>query len=143
MFKRINRKWLAVIVVMMMIGVAYAVQTVLTATALKENNYNVIAGDLALPSTACDNVNGNSFVATGKEILLVNNPDASAHTFTVTSVADPFGRVDTSLTGYSVPATSLAVIYINTLTGWRQTNNTVLLACNSALLKFSIIQVQH
>lgn len=143
MFKRISRKWLAVIVVMAMLGVAYAVQTVLTATALKENNYTVLAGDLALPSTACDNVNGNSFAATGREILLVNNPDAAPHTFTVTSVPDSLGRSDTSLTGYSVPATSLAAIYINTLTGWRQANNTILLACNSNLLKFSIIQVQH
>jgi hypothetical protein len=127
----------------MMLGVAYAVQTVLTATALKENNYAVVAGDLALPSTACDNVNGNAFAATGREILLVNNPDAAPHTFTVTSLADPFGRFDTSLTGYSVPATSLAVIYLNTLTGWRQANGQILLACNSNLLKFSIIQVQH
>jgi hypothetical protein len=123
---------------------AFAVPTSLTVQALKENNYPVIAGDLAFTLTACDNVNGNSFKATGKEILIVQNSDGAApHTFSVTSVVDPFGRLDSSLTGYSVPLNGFAVINVNTLAGWRQADGTVQLACNNALIKFAVVQLQH
>lgn len=123
---------------------AFAVPTVLTVQALKENNYPVIAGDLAFTLTACDNANGNSFKATGKEILIVQNSDgAGAHTFTISSVADPFGRTDSSLTSYSVPLNGFAVINVNTLTGWRQADGTIQLACNSNLMKFAVVQLQH
>jgi uncharacterized protein YjdB len=139
-----KRKYLAIAaVLLMMIGAAFAAQTVLTATALKENNYNVQAGDLAVVFSACDATNGNAFVTTGREILIVQNPDASAHTFTVTSVPDGLGRSDTSLTAYSVPATSSAGIYLVSQIGWKQTNGQMFLACNSNLLKFAIIQPQH
>lgn len=39
-----------------------------------------------------DAVNGNCFQATGDDTLVVFNSDAAAHTFTVWSVADSFGR---------------------------------------------------
>jgi hypothetical protein len=143
MFKRICKKVAVPVVLMFLIGIAYAVQTVLTPQVLKENNYQVIAGDLALTETACDNTNGNSFAFTGREILVVHNTDASlAHTFTVTSVADSLGRTDTSLTGYSVPLSAIAVIHLDAIAGWRQSSNgTILLACNSNLIKFGVLRL--
>lgn len=115
-------------------------QTALTPIQLKIDNYAVSAGDLAITFTASDTTNGNSFPATGKEILLIQNTDASAHTFTVTSVADPLGRTDTSLTSYSVPANSIAGIQMSQLGGWIQSNGNVNLASSSALLKFSVLR---
>jgi hypothetical protein len=142
MFKRICKKLAVPALLMCLMGIAYAVQTVLTPQVLKENNYPVIAGDLALTETACDNVNGNSFQFTGREMLVVHNTDASlAHTFTVTSVADSLGRVDTSLTGYSVPLSAIAVIHLDAIAGWRQSNGTILLACNSNLIKFGVLRL--
>src|ERR1700732_4753097 len=118
---------------------AFATPTVLTVIPLKLNNYNVLAGDLAITYTACDNTNGNSFVATGQEIIMVQNADgAAAHTFTVTSVADALGRFDTSLTGYSVPLSGFAAVQMKYLTGWLS-GTTVTLACNSAQIKFAIV----
>lgn len=115
-------------------------QTPLTPVTMKENNYAVQAGDLTLSMDTADNVNGNSFPATGKEILLIQNPDASPHTFTVTSVADQLGRTG-DITSYSIPATSIAVIDMDTLAGWKQTNGTVLLAFNSSLIKLKVLRL--
>lgn len=126
------------------VNLAFAAQTPLTVQTLKENNYAVQAGDLTLTFTACDNVNGNSFASTGKEVLIVQNSDAAgAHTFTVTSVPDSLGRSDTTLTGYSLPLSTFAVIYVNTIAGWKQGTGLILLACNSNLIKFAVVQVQH
>lgn len=131
------------LVVIALCAVAYAVQTPLTPQVAKENNYAVQAGDLALTETACDAVNGNSFPLTGHEILIVHNTDAAAaHTFTVTSIPDQLGRSG-DITAYSVPLSSIAAIYMNTISGWQQTNGTVLLACNSNLLKYGILRLAH
>src|ERR1700719_3981899 len=81
---------------------AYASITVLSVVTLKQNNYPVVAGDLNVGPAGMDNVNGNSFVATGNEILVFLNTDTVTHTITITSVADPFGRFDTALTSYVV-----------------------------------------
>lgn len=139
MLKR-NKKLVLAALVMVLLGVAFAVPTVLTPQVLKENNYAVQAGDLTLTQTACDAVNGNSFAFTGREILIVNNPDAAPHTFTVTSIADQLGRTG-DISGYSVAATTIAVIDLDTLPGWRQSNGTILLACNSNLLKYGVVRL--
>jgi hypothetical protein len=146
MLKRINQL-IAIAVIAMVMATstpAFAAQTALTIIPLKENNYSVLAGDLAITFTVCDNVNGNAFTSTGKEILLVQNSDgAGAHTFTVTSVPDAIGRSDSSLTGYSVPLNGFTAINVNTLAGWKQNTGQIFLACNSALIKFAVIQLQH
>jgi len=80
-------------------------QTALTPVQLKQNNYAVVAGDLTITPVAMDASNGNSFVATGKEVLLFQNTDSATHTITITSVADPYGRTDSSLTTYLLAVT--------------------------------------
>jgi hypothetical protein len=116
-------------------------QTALTPITLKQDNYSVVAGDLTVTFTPSDTVNGNSFPATGNEVLLIWNTDgAAAHTFTVTSVADSLGRSDTSLTNYSVPLNTIAAIQMSTLGGWIQTNGNVNLTSSNALLKFAVLK---
>ncbi len=144
MFKRIRKISSVSIIVLMIVTAAFAAQTALTIQPLKENNYPVLAGDLTLTFTACDNVNGNAFTSTGKEILIVQNSDAAgAHTFTVNSIPDQLGRSDTSLTGYSLPLSTFAVLNMNTLLGWKQNTGQIFLACNSNLIKFAVVQLQH
>lgn len=122
-------------------NLAFATATSLTPVVLKQNNYAVQAADLTITFTSCDNVNGNSFVATGQEILLVQNTDSATHTFTVSSTADNYGRLDTSLTGYTVLVSpGIVGVQMKQLNGWVSTGNTVTLACNSALLKFSVLR---
>lgn len=115
-------------------------QTALTPIQLKVDNYAVVAGDLTLTFTASDTVNGNSFPATGKEILLVQNTDTVAHNFGIASVADPLGRTDASLSAYSVAASTIIAIQMSQLGGWVQSNGNVNLTSTSALLKFAVIR---
>jgi hypothetical protein len=114
-------------------------QTALTVTALKQNNYAVQAGDLAVTMAALDNVNGNSFVATGREVLLINNSDASPHTITISSVADALGRTG-DITSYSIPANTIVAIEMSQLAGWIQPNGNVNLTGNSNLLKVGVLR---
>lgn len=119
----------------------WAAATALTPVQLKLNNYSVQAGDLTIPFTACDTVNGNSYTAVGSEILLVQNTDSSTHTFTVTSVADPYGRTDSSLTTYTVAVSPAIVgVQMKQLQGWVGPGNAIGLTCSSALLKFAVLR---
>lgn len=115
-------------------------QTALTPVQLKQNNYAVIAGDLLITPAAMDAGNGNSFVATGKEVLLFQNTDAAAHTITISSVADGLGRTDSSLTNYSIPANGIAAIQMSQLIGWIQAGQVVNLATSSALVKIAVLR---
>jgi hypothetical protein len=115
--------------------------TALTVNQLKQNNYAVVAGDLVVSLQALDATNGNSFVATGREVLIVTNTDASAHTFTITSVAERFGRTDSSLTSYSVAAGAFVAIQMSILEGWLQpSDSTVHMTTSSALLKAIVVR---
>lgn len=113
-------------------------QTALVKTPLKNNNYAVVAGDLTVTMVASDAANGNSFVPTGREILIVSNTDVSPRTFTVTSVADALGRVDTSLVAYSVAAGAIVAINMSILTGWAS-GGLVTMTSSNALLKFGVL----
>jgi hypothetical protein len=117
------------------------VRTALTTQVLKKNNYAVQAGDLAVSLVALDNVNGNSFTATGREVLLFQNTDASPHTITLDSVADSLGRTDSSLTAYSIPANGFIAIQVSQLTGWVQAGTlTINIDSSSALIKVAVLQ---
>jgi hypothetical protein len=113
-------------------------RTALTVTQLKQDNYAVQAGDLAIPF-ASDAVNGNKFVASGQEIIIAQNTDASAHTFTVASVADHLGRTQ-DITAYSVPANSSVAIQMSALEGWKQSDGNVYLNSSDATLKFAVVR---
>ena len=115
-------------------------QTALTVLTLKQNNYAVQAGDLTFTPVALDASNGNSYVATGREILIFENTDTAAHTITITSVSDALGRSDTSLTSYSIAASGFAVIQMNVLAGWLETGGLVYLATSSALVKVQVLR---
>jgi len=113
-------------------------RTALTVTTLKQNNYAVQAGDLAV-TLASDTVNLNAFACTGREILIVQNTDAAPHTFTVTSLADHLGRTGDIAT-YSVPATSVAAIQMSTLEGWKQADGNIYLTSTNSLLTFGVLR---
>jgi hypothetical protein len=118
--------------------------TPLTTIVLFKNgdiNNPIVGGSLLVTFTACDNVNGNSFVATGAEVLLVQNTGGSSGTFTVTSVADALNRLDTSLTAYSVAASGFAAVQMKNLSGWQQTGS-INLTCSAATMKFAVLQTK-
>lgn len=111
--------------------------------ALLQNNAIIGAGQLAITFTACDNVNGNTFVSTGREILLAKNTDTNAHTFTVTPVTTPYGGKNLSLTNYALaPAGStgsFSAVQMKYRRGW-VSGSTIALACSSSLVQFAVVQ---
>jgi hypothetical protein len=118
---------------------AFATPTALSTIVLVQNNVAVTAGQLVVAFTACDNVNGNSFVSTGREVLLVDNTAGSSGTFTVTSQPDALGRSDTSLTAYSLAAGAIAAVQMKYQTGWIN-GTSITLACSAATMKFAVVQ---
>lgn len=121
--------------------------TPLTVVVLKQNNYAVVAGDLNLTPVATDTVNGNSFAASGKEVVMLINTDTATHTVTITSTADALGRLDTSLTTYVVPVAAgglsgISVVEMTNLNGWIQSGQTVNLTSSSALVKIVVLRHQ-
>lgn len=138
------QKSVAIALLVMIASVsAFATPTALTTQVLVQNNSQVSPGQLALTQTACDSSNGNSFTATGREIIIAQNTDSSPHTFTITPVADPYGGTNTTLTNYSLAAAgsagALSVIQMKYLVGFAN-GGVVGMTCSSNLIKFSIVQ---
>jgi hypothetical protein len=134
------QKAISVVLLLLVFTVsAFATPTALTTTVLIQNNAQVTAGQLAFALTTCDNVNGMTFVSTGREVLIVQNTDASPHTITVTPVADPYGGTNTTLTAYSVASTSFAAVQMKYQIGWL-TGSTIAVTCNSSLVKLAVLQ---
>ena len=100
----------------------------------------VSAGSLDFVFTAADNVNGNSFVSTGRELLLVENTDAGAQTFTVTSVADSLLRTG-DVGPYSMASGANALFVVAAQPGWKQTDGTVHVTASAATVKFAVVRL--
>jgi len=119
---------------------AFALPTLLTTFVLPQNNATITAGQLTVTPVACDTVNGNVFNATGREILLLQNTDSTAHPITITPVSDPYGGTNTSLTTYSLPSTSISMVQMKYLIGWASAGQISIPACSSALIKIAVVQ---
>ena len=102
----------------------------------------LVANSADLTMTAADVGNGNSFVASGKDLVIVQNSHASTtYTVTVTSVAKD-GRTG-DITTYSLAAGVIAVFGPLQTPGWRQTDGSVYLAGSNAAIKFGIIDISN
>ena len=88
--------------------------------------------------TVGDQVNGNQFVSTGRELVLVRNTDAGgAHTVTVTSVANSKGRTG-HITAFSVPASKEYILPFFAMDGWKQTNGYIYLDMSTTDISFCV-----
>ena len=90
--------------------------------------------------TAGDNAGGNTFVCTGREIVLVQNTAGGAGTVTFTSQADALGRKG-DITTYSVGAGLFSIFGPFLKTGWADTAGLVTIACSAATMKFAVIRL--
>lgn len=134
------QKAIAIAMLLMVFSIsAFATPTALSTQVLVMNNAQVSAGGLLLTLSACDNTNGNTITSTGREILFIQNTDSSAHTVTITPVADPYGGTNTTLTAYSLAATSFSAIELKYQIGW-VSGTTISLTCNSNLVKYAVVQ---
>lgn len=110
--------------------------TLTTSAALGSYNH---AG-VALTMTAADVANGNQFVASGKDLLVIHNSGASSRTFTVTSVADAYGRTK-DITTEAILAGVYKIVGPLELMGWQQTDGKIYLTADNAEVKFGIVRL--
>jgi hypothetical protein len=98
----------------------------------------------ALVFTAADVANGNSFVSTGRELILVMNTGAAPGTVTVSSVVDPSARTG-DITSYSLPIGNVTPQFADfgplPLAGWAQPAGVVNLQGSAATVWFCIVRL--
>lgn len=112
-------------------------RTALTPQALP-GGYSL--SPLTLSLAAADNVNGNSFPATGREVLIAKNDDVVARTVTVESTADPVeGRTGDCVR--TLAAGEIAVFPLFPTRGWAQADGSIYLDSTSALLKLAVVRL--
>jgi hypothetical protein len=90
--------------------------------------------------TAADVGNMNQFVASGKDLLVIHNSGGSQYTFTVTSVADSYGRTK-DITTETIDAGVYKVVGPLEILGWQQSDGKIYLAGNNAAVKFGIVRL--
>src|SRR4030042_468228 len=90
--------------------------------------------------TAADVGNGNQFTAGDNDLVIAYNSGATAHTITITSSNDPYGRTK-NITAYSLDAGEYAVFGPLKQTGWVQSTGKILISANHAEIKFIIVQL--
>src|SRR6266545_7195780 len=98
------------------------------------------AAGVAVTMTAADAGSKDQFAPTGTELILIQNTDANPHTWTLTSIADPFGRTK-DVTAESIAAGAIRTFGPLELTGWVQSDGFIYLEADSALVKFGVIKL--
>lgn len=101
----------------------------------------VAANSLDVVETAPTDTAGIEFVATGREVVLIHNTDVGAQTFTLASVADPYGRTG-DITTYSLSAGEFAAL-IPGVQGFIGTGGKVTIAVSNAAVKFLIVRTPN
>ena len=81
---------------------------------------------------------GNKFVASGKDLVLVEETAGAGQTITFSSVNDPYGRTG-DITTYALGANEFAVFGAFNVVGWRQTDNNIYFEANSANVKVVVV----
>lgn len=98
------------------------------------------ANSLDLTFAASDNVNGNSFPASGKDLLLVQNTDAAQQTFTVVSAPDERGRSQ-DITTYAMQTGEFASFKLDQQVGWVQPDGNIYINSSAATVKFAALSL--
>ena len=102
-------------------------------------------GAYAGTSTAITMENGNTgdglyFDLTGRELVIIQNTNVGAQTWTATSVDDRYGRAE-NITTESIAADAIRVFGPVELEGWQQTNGQFYFTASSTDVKFGIIVI--
>jgi len=100
----------------------------------------VSAEDLDFTWAAADDANGNDFVFTGRELILVRNDDAAPQTITLTSSNDPQKRLG-NITTYSVGIGEYAAFWAGAIQGWVQAGQKFFIDTSDPDLKFAVIRI--
>lgn len=100
-------------------------------------------GSYAGTSTAVTMSNGNTgdglyIVLSGKEVLVIQNTDSNAQTWSATSVDDRLGRSE-DITTESIAAGAIRIFGPIGLEGWQQANGQFYFTASTTDVKFGVI----
>jgi hypothetical protein len=110
-----------------------------TQTLLGPHPASPSAGAFQLTFTGADEVSGNYFALTAKEVVLIRNThSATSYGFTLASKADPFERTG-DLTG-TVSGDAIAAYYAGDVQGWKQSDGGLYLSAANSALQFAILK---
>lgn len=115
------------------------VATALTPTRIS-TQYPTQAGGLdTVAFVAADDVGGNTYAATGRELVIFHNTDADPHTVSITSTPNAIGRtgdlVELPIAAGEYRAAFLAV------KGWRDDDGLVTVSADDATVEILVIQL--
>ena len=96
--------------------------------------------DFTFTAAGADFADGAGFTLTEEEILIIYNPDSSAHTITIFSKADVYNRTG-DITAYSLGAGEYCVFPQFKKDGWIQSDNKLYFAANSTLVQFAVLRL--
>lgn len=97
------------------------------------------AGVLCTPVTM-DSSNGNAIPMSGRDLVVIDNPDSASHTVTFHSVADSNGRLG-DITTEAIAAGASKCYGPFGKQGWAQSGGILNVDCSSALLTVRVIQI--
>lgn len=100
---------------------------------------NPTAG-VALTETAENTTDHSQFALTTNDIVVIHNTGGSSYTYTVTSIADPYGRTG-NITTQSIAAGAIHLLGPLSLEGWRQTDGKLYLDASNVAVKFGIYRM--
>lgn len=87
--------------------------------------------------TTADTSNGNSFLSSGRDLLIMYNSGGSPYTVVISSAPDPDGRfADVT---YTIGAGVYSFVEINSSSVFIQATNLVLLLANNAAIQFLVV----
>jgi len=118
-------------------------RTLITANGIldmRDQDFNLAAGDADLPFEAGDDVNGNMTPATGRELIFAQNTDVGAQTITVDGAALGDGR-DGAITDYSLAADDIAVFKGYPQSAYRQTDGMIHINVSDTTVKLCVVRV--
>lgn len=92
--------------------------------------------------TALTASDGDAWVCTGRDILLVYNPEAGAKTLTIVSTDDEFGRAE-SITDYSLGAGEWAAfgVGLTNTKGWKDTAGKIKVIPEDATVDAAVLRL--
>jgi hypothetical protein len=119
-----------------------AAPTVIVPQTVKGPFEAITAGGADFTFAASTITDGDTFVCTGRELLIVNNTDVAEKTITITSVDDEKGRAE-DITSYALAAGDFAVfgVGLTNSQGWKAAAGTIRITTNDADVKVAVLRL--
>jgi hypothetical protein len=116
--------------------------TVITVQTIKGPFEAISANGADYTMTAGTVTDGDTFVCTGREILLCRNINVAAKTITITSIADETNRTE-DITTYSIGASEYAVfgVGLTNSKGWKSTAGTIRITVEHADVLVAVLRL--